>query len=184
MPVDSVLSIYLDDMLGTNELMLQSAKKEGVQEGSAIGKRQKKEELIRAQLGKKNLSPEQIADFFGEPIEVVQLISRILGKLNERMVTRVWHGRTSLKDVDAYLTFLLSKGTEDYKKIKGNLSVKVWHRLEDECAHFYTVTEWDSIGSIKEFAGEDYEKAVYYPEDEGVLLEFEERVVHYQSYTI
>jgi heme-degrading monooxygenase HmoA len=100
------------------------------------------------------------------------------------MITRVWHGRTSLKDADSYLAFLLSKGTEDYKKIKGNLSVKVWHRLDDKCAHFYTVTEWDSIGSIKEFAGEDYEKAVYYPDDEGVLLEFEERVVHYQSYTI
>jgi hypothetical protein len=30
------------------------------------------------------------------------------------------------------------------------------------------------------FAGEDVEKAKYYPEDDGFLLEFEPRVVHYE----
>ena len=100
------------------------------------------------------------------------------------MITRVWHGRTSLDHASFYLNFLLTRGTEDYKKIKGNLSVRVWHKLEADCAHFFTVTEWDSIESIKEFAGKDYEKAVYYPEDQGILLEFEEHVTHYQSFAV
>jgi hypothetical protein len=56
--------------------------------------------------------------------------------------------------------------------------------MESENCHFYTVTEWENIEAIKAFAGEDYEKAVYYPEDEGVLLEFEEKVQHYESYDI
>lgn len=98
------------------------------------------------------------------------------------MITRVWHGRTSLQDADRYLDFLLNKGTSDYKKIKGNLSVRVWRRLAKDCSHFYTVTEWENIDAIKQFAGVDYEKAVYYPEDNGVLLEFEENVVHYESW--
>jgi hypothetical protein len=34
--------------------------------------------------------------------------------------------------------------------------------------------------SIKEFAGEDVEKAKYYPEDRDFLLEFESTVVHYE----
>jgi len=38
--------------------------------------------------------------------------------------------------------------------------------------------------AVKRFAGEDYEKAVYYPEDEGILLEFEEKVYHYDSYDV
>ena len=42
----------------------------------------------------------------------------------------------------------------------------------------------ESLEAVKGFAGEDYEKAVYYPADEGVLLEFEERVYHYDSYDV
>lgn len=34
--------------------------------------------------------------------------------------------------------------------------------------------------AIKKFAGEDYEKARYYPEDKDYLLEFEEKVAHYE----
>jgi len=100
------------------------------------------------------------------------------------MITRVWHGRTSLQDADRYLEFLLNKGTADYKKVKGNLSVRVWRRLEKDCSHFYTVTEWESVHAIKQFAGDEYEKAVYYPEDEGILLEFEEKVLHYESFVV
>lgn len=100
------------------------------------------------------------------------------------MITRVWHGRTSVKDADRYLKFLLTKGTEGYKKIDGNISIRVWQRLETDCCHFYTVTEWESIDAIKQFAGDAYENAVYYPEDDGVLLEFEEKVMHYESFRV
>ncbi len=100
------------------------------------------------------------------------------------MITRVWHGRTSLTNADYYLDFLLTKGTADYKKVKGNLSVRVWRRLDKDCSHFYTVTEWENIDAIRKFAGEQYERAVYYPEDEGILLEFEEHVSHYESFAL
>lgn len=100
------------------------------------------------------------------------------------MITRVWHGRTSLQHADSYLQFLLTRGTADYKKVKGNLSVRVWRRMEEDCAHFYTVTEWEGIDSIKMFAGDEYENAVYYPEDTGILLEFEKRVIHYESFAV
>jgi heme-degrading monooxygenase HmoA len=100
------------------------------------------------------------------------------------MITRVWHGRTSLKDADKYLEILLTTGTSGYKKIPGNISVKVWRRLESDCCHFFTVTEWERWDSIKQFAGEEYDKAVYYAEDEGLLLEFEEKVLHYESFII
>jgi heme-degrading monooxygenase HmoA len=100
------------------------------------------------------------------------------------MITRVWHGRTSWQQADRYLNFLLSKGTEEYRQTKGNISIKVWRRMESDCCHFYTVTEWESFAALKLFAGDDYEKAVYYPEDEGVLLEFEEKVLHYESHDV
>ena len=100
------------------------------------------------------------------------------------MITRVWHGRTSLKDGEAYLKFLLNEGTREYLETKGNLSVKVWQKKDEHCCHFWTVTEWKDLESVKAFAGEDYAKAKYYPQDDGVLLEFEENVDHYESYTV
>lgn len=40
----------------------------------------------------------------------------------------------------------------------------------------------DSYESIKKFAGEDYEKAEYYPEDEKYLLEFEPNMIHCETF--
>ena len=100
------------------------------------------------------------------------------------MITRIWHGRTSVEDADKYLDFLLNAGTKEYRETPGNLSIKVWRQMASNCFHFYTVTEWESIEAIKAFAGEDYEKAVYYPEDDGILLEFEEKVNHYETFDV
>jgi len=96
------------------------------------------------------------------------------------MITRIWHGRTSLQHADSYLDFLLNDGTREYRETQGNLSIKVWRRKEHDCCHFYTVTEWESLEAVKRFAGEDYEKAVYYPEDERYLLEKLPFVEHYE----
>ena len=100
------------------------------------------------------------------------------------MTTRIWHGRTALKNADGYLHFLLNDGTREYLQTPGNLSVKVWQRKDPDCCHFWTVTEWTDIEAIKKFAGEDYWKAKYYPEDDGILLEFEEEVQHCESFSV
>jgi heme-degrading monooxygenase HmoA len=52
-------------------------------------------------------------------------------------------------------------------------------RLEGDRAHFLTFTFWDSLQAIQGFAGDDVERARYYPEDKDFLLEFEPKVVHY-----
>ncbi|MDQ3744971.1 MAG: hypothetical protein M3444_11360 [Acidobacteriota bacterium] len=46
--------------------------------------------------------------------------------------------------------------------------------------HFLLLTFWDSIEAIKRFAGEDAERARYYPADEEYLLEKEARATHYE----
>jgi heme-degrading monooxygenase HmoA len=98
------------------------------------------------------------------------------------VITRIWHGITKASDADAYLTYLQESGIPGYKKIEGNLSVEVWRNIEGDICHFCTVTKWDSLESIKKFAGEDYEKAVYYPDDKQYLLEFEEQVKHFETF--
>ncbi len=60
----------------------------------------------------------------------------------------------------------------------GNISVHVLERQEGDVTHFITLTFWDSLESIRAFAGDDLEKAKYYPEDAAFLLEYEPRAVH------
>ena len=48
--------------------------------------------------------------------------------------------------------------------------------------HFTLVTFRENLEVIKNFAGEEYEKAKYYPEDRQYLLESEENVTHYEVF--
>jgi heme-degrading monooxygenase HmoA len=64
--------------------------------------------------------------------------------------------------------------------VPGNISVHILERQEGEITHFITLTFWESLDSIRGFAGDDLEKAKYYPEDKDFLMEFEPRVVHYE----
>lgn len=100
------------------------------------------------------------------------------------MITRIWHGRTTAKDADAYLNYIRETGLENYLATPGNLSAKILRRVDGDICHFYTVSEWKDLESIINFAGADYKKAKYYPEDKRYLLEFEEEVQHYETYTV
>lgn len=99
------------------------------------------------------------------------------------MIARIWHGTTKPTDSDEYLEYLNKTGIPDYRRTKGNLRAFVLRRTENETTHFLTLSFWDSIESIKNFAGEDYEKARYYPQDEDFLLTFEENVTHYELFS-
>ena len=100
------------------------------------------------------------------------------------MITRIWHGTTRAADADRYLDFLLRSGVQDYCTTPGNKEVRIWRKVEGEVAHFWTVSTWDNKDSIKAFAGEDIDKARYYPEDQDFLLEFEPTVAHYEPFVV
>src|SRR5262245_23614348 len=96
------------------------------------------------------------------------------------MIARIWHGITPKSKADEYVDFLHKTGIADYQSTEGNRSVHVLCRIEGDQAHFLIITFWESVDAIKRFAGKEYEKARYYPEDEEFLLEFEENVAHYE----
>jgi uncharacterized damage-inducible protein DinB/heme-degrading monooxygenase HmoA len=100
------------------------------------------------------------------------------------MITRIWHGRTRPDNKDQYLEQLLVAGTEEYRQTPGNLSARVWRKQDADVCHFWTVTEWTDLPAVKAFAGEDFRRAKYYPEDHGILLEFEEHVQHYECFDV
>jgi len=97
-------------------------------------------------------------------------------------ITRIWHGRTKAIDADEYLRFIVETAVPDYKSVAGNLGVEIWRRLEGDVCHFWTVTKWESLEKIGAFAGEYIEEPKYYPEDARFLLEFEEKVIHCETF--
>lgn len=98
------------------------------------------------------------------------------------MIARIWHGRTSAGDADEYLDYLNKTGIPDYKATDGNRGAYVMRRIENGVAHFLTLTFWDSFDAIKRFAGDDVDRARYYPEDDKFLLEKEPEVQHYELF--
>ena len=96
------------------------------------------------------------------------------------MIIRMWHGRVHHDDAPGYREFLKERAIPDYQSVKGNIDVKILERHEKDSTHFITMTSWESLDAIIAFAGQDVEKAKYYPEDDGYLLEFEPSVVHYE----
>ena len=103
-------------------------------------------------------------------------------KTKKMMIARIWHGTTNADKADEYLEYLNKTGIPDYQETPGNCGAFVLRRIENDIAHFQTVSFWDSIESIKKFAGEDYEKARYYAEDKKYLLEFEPYVMHCETF--
>ena len=98
------------------------------------------------------------------------------------MITRIWHGKTESKHADSYLKYIQETGLKDYLATTGIISAKILRKIDGDFCHFYTITEWKDLESIINFAGVDYKKARYYPEDKEYLLEFEETVEHYESF--
>ena len=96
------------------------------------------------------------------------------------MIVRMWHGKVLTSKAKAYREFMVARAIPDYQSVAGNLSVDILERTAGDVTHFITLTFWKDLDSIRAFAGEDVEKAKYYPEDEDFLLEFEPNVVHYE----
>lgn len=98
------------------------------------------------------------------------------------MIARVWHGRTRIKDYEAYSEFMKDKAIPDYQKTDGFVRLVFLRSIRENAGHFTLITFWENLQVIKNFAGEDFEKAKYYPKDKNFLLEFEDKVTHHEVF--
>jgi heme-degrading monooxygenase HmoA len=96
------------------------------------------------------------------------------------MIARTWRGATRARDADTYLEYLHATGLRGYRETPGNQGVLALRRVEGDRAEFLLVTFWESREAIRRFAGDNPERAVFYPEDDRFLVERGERVDHYE----
>jgi heme-degrading monooxygenase HmoA len=95
-------------------------------------------------------------------------------------IIRIWRGVVPEAKADEYLRYLEETGLNDYRKTPGNRGVRVLRRTTEGRVEFLLQTEWESIDAVRRFAGDDVDRAVYYPKDREFLLELEPNVAHYE----
>ena len=96
------------------------------------------------------------------------------------MIARVWKGAVRKEDSDPYSEYMQETGVAGYAKTPGNLGVWMLRRDVDDRTEFMMFSLWDSLASVKAFAGDEYENAVFYPEDERFLIERDLSSTHYE----
>ena len=96
------------------------------------------------------------------------------------MIARIWRGVTRESDKDTYFDYLQETGLKEYASVPGNQGVWVLRRVSGGEAEFTLISLWESWDAIKAFAGADYERAVYYPEDQRFLQQLDPGVKHYE----
>lgn len=96
------------------------------------------------------------------------------------MIIRMWKGSTKRAESDAYFDYLKETGIKDCEKTPGNQGVYLLKRDYDNKTEFLFLSLWESMNAIEVFAGSTPDKAVFYPEDEEFLVDFDKHVQHYE----
>mgnify|MGYP001767728339 CR=1 FL=1 len=96
------------------------------------------------------------------------------------MIARMWHGVTPAGLGEEYARYVAETGVRDVRATPGNAGVLVLRRVAGERADFLFTSFWDSLESVRRFAGVDLERAVYYPRDGEFLRALEPTVAHYE----
>jgi heme-degrading monooxygenase HmoA len=95
-------------------------------------------------------------------------------------VLRSWWGATAAEDADAYGRYLALTGMMAFRRAPGCRGGWTLRRVDGDRADFLVLSLWDSLDAVRGFAGEDTERAVFYPEDERYLVARDERVEHWE----
>jgi heme-degrading monooxygenase HmoA len=96
------------------------------------------------------------------------------------MIMRIWRGVVATDRVVEYVRYIEQTGLTEYADVPGSEGAQMVTRdLGGGRTEVMTVSWWDSLTSIRGFAGDDIEKAKYYPEDDDYLLEHDDQARHY-----
>jgi heme-degrading monooxygenase HmoA len=97
------------------------------------------------------------------------------------MIARIWRGWVRTADRAAYVEYIERTGMAEYRGTPGNQGAWMLARdLGDGRTEIVTLSFWASRDVIRGFAGDDIERAVFYPEDERYLVGRETTVTHFE----
>jgi heme-degrading monooxygenase HmoA len=96
------------------------------------------------------------------------------------MIARLWHGWTTPENADTYEDLFK---TEIFpaiagKGVDGSRGIRLLRRAQDDEEEFITMMEFDSWEAVKQFAGEDYERAYVPPQARAALSRLDQHSRH------
>src|ERR687886_1790612 len=100
----------------------------------------------------------------------------------DRVIGRIWHGWTTPHNADKYERLLkeeIFSGIAE-KEVSGYKRIQLFRRPLDDKVEFVTIMWFDSWDAVKQFAGDDYERAYVPAAAREVLARFDERSQHYE----
>lgn len=98
------------------------------------------------------------------------------------MISRIWHGWTTHQNADVYEELLKEEifvGIQN-RHIPGFKGIQLLRRQLENETEFITIMTFDTLDSVKEFAGSDYEQAVVPEKARAELAHFDQRSQHYE----
>ena len=96
------------------------------------------------------------------------------------MIARHWRGWTKTRDADAYESLQRDKVLPGLKDIEGYRGGYILRSDGPHDAEFVVINLFDSLESVKRFAGQDYTTAIFEPEARRLLSKAELIAMHYE----
>ena len=96
------------------------------------------------------------------------------------MIARVWTGWTRSDQADEYDRHYRAEVLGVLRQVPGFRGARLLRRAVGQETEFVSLTFFEDLDAVRGFAGDDYETAVFYPEDDRFLVERDLTAAHYQ----
>ncbi len=96
------------------------------------------------------------------------------------MISRHWTGLARSGEAEHYAEHLRTDTFPKLAKIQGFLGASILRREMGDGVEFLIVTQWDSLETIKKFAGNDPEVAVVPENVRAMMIDYDRTVRHYE----
>jgi heme-degrading monooxygenase HmoA len=97
------------------------------------------------------------------------------------MIARHWKGVAKPESAGAYVDHLRHETFPALRKLDGFIDASILRRYVSEGVEFLVVTHWDTLDSIRAFAGDDIEAAVVPERVRAMMVEYDLTVRHYEA---
>lgn len=95
------------------------------------------------------------------------------------MISRQWRGLARREQAHNYIGHLRAETFPALRKVAGFVDASILSRQVEEGVEFLVVTRWESMAAIRQFAGEDPERAVVPAAVATMMLDYDRRVRHF-----
>jgi heme-degrading monooxygenase HmoA len=102
------------------------------------------------------------------------------GRRLSAVIARCWSAKATLEQAPTYVHHFKSAVVEELERIQGYQGGYLLQRETPNGVEIVVITLWDSLDSIRSFAGHDIDHAVVAEEAALLLSEFDRRVKQYE----